>query len=221
QGRSVSHVFTAPGIYPVAVSLDDGKGLANSRLIEEVYARVNYPPVVMAGPDRIVCPGDEVVLDGSASRDPDGSIVAWRWEFDDGVVHDGPTATRSFDRPGMRSARLLVTDDSGAECAASEDTVQILVNAPPIIDAGPDREVFVGAAHDIVWFDAGGARDPDGHGFDVAWRLGDGAEMSGSRVWYSYAAPGVYTVEVSAQDATGLPCGVASDIAIVTAVQRE
>ena len=221
EGALVTYAFAAPGLYPVAVSLDDGKGLANSRLTEEVYARVNHPPVVMAGPDRTICPGDEVVFDGSASRDPDGAITSWRWEFNDGMVLEGPSVTRSFERPGLFTARLALTDDSGAACSVAEDVVSVLVNSPPLVDAGPDREAFVGAAHDIVWFDAGGATDPDGHGFDVVWRLGDGAEASGGRVWHSYAEPGDYTVEVVARDATGLACGEASDTARITAIGRE
>ena len=44
----------------------------------------NAQPVAEAGDDRLVGVNQEVLFDGSASRDPDGSIAAWVWDFGDG-----------------------------------------------------------------------------------------------------------------------------------------
>ena len=40
---------------------------------------LNQPPVAEAGRDRVVAAGDVVILDGSTSRDPDGSALTYRW----------------------------------------------------------------------------------------------------------------------------------------------
>ena len=147
----------------MAVTLDDG-GAASSRRTEEVYVRVNQAPVAAAGPDRVVCPGDPVAFDAGLSADGDGTLTSWRWSFSDGVVLEGPQVERSFDAPGLREVELTVTDDSGSACAAGTDVATVLVNAPPTVDAGPDRETPVGAANDTVVFDASGAADPTARG---------------------------------------------------------
>ena len=97
----------------------------------------------------------------------------------------------------------------------------MLVNAPPVVDAGPDRDTPVGAANDTLVFDAGAAADPDGQGVRVEWDFGDGTRAGSAVTRHRYAAPGEYTVRVEARDTTGLACGVASDTAVVRARARE
>ncbi|GHG84394.1 PKD domain-containing protein [Pseudodonghicola xiamenensis] len=221
EGNEVSHAYDHPGLYPLRVILDDGAGLAGSRSVEEIYQRVNVAPVAQAGPDRLVCPGDSIVFDAGGSFDPDGAIDAFEWVFSDGITLSGARVERSFDSPGALEVRLNVRDDSGAAaCNHGSDSARVLVNAPPVVDAGPDRRLFVGGAHDDIMFDAAIARDPEGQGLSLSWDFGDGATASGARVRHRYAVPGSYTVTVEARDATGLACGVARDTALVEAVPR-
>jgi hypothetical protein len=55
-----------------------------------------------------------VSLDASASRDPDGSIATYAWEFGDGKTATGQTAQHTYMRPGTYAVKLTVSDDSGA-----------------------------------------------------------------------------------------------------------
>ena len=221
DGPAADHTFEKPGVFPVAVTLDDGGGLDSSRRTEEVYVRVNRAPVAGAGPDRIVCPGDTVAFDAGLSADEDGQVTAWRWNFSDGVVLEGPQVERTFSTPGRHEVELTITDDSGSVCAVGTDAAAILVNAPPAVDAGPDRDVPVGAANDTVVFDASAASDPDGQGVRVEWDFGDGNRAGSAVTRHRFAAPGDYTVRVEGRDTTGLACGVASDTALVRARARE
>jgi PKD repeat protein len=55
-----------------------------------------------------------VNLDGSASYDPDGTIVSWAWNFGDGGSQNGGTsAVRTYSTAGTYTATLTVTDNSG------------------------------------------------------------------------------------------------------------
>jgi len=220
RGPSVAHSFARPGLYPVAVSTDDGRGLANSTHREEVYARVNAVPVADAGPDRVVCPGEEIAFRAGA-YDADGVVTDVLWSFSDGVDLRGAEVKRSFDSSGPVDVTLSVIDDSGATCNTGQDTARVLVNTPPVVDAGADRSTPVGAAHDVLRFDASEASDPDGQGVLVTWDFGDGTGVNGAVARHRYASAGAFTVTVTASDTSGLACGVTSDTARVTATARE
>ena len=165
-------------------------------------------------------PGDEVTFSAAGSGDLDGALINYTWRLSDGTVLDGMDATHRFDASGPIDVTLTVQDDSGSACATSTDTLRVLVNTPPEVDAGFARDTLVGAAHDVLVFDATSATDADGHGLAITWDFGDGVTATGAIVRHAYAAPGSYTVTVTARDSTGLPSGIASDTTTVTARSR-
>ena len=73
-----------------------------------------------------------MVLDGSASSDPDGDALTYKWEQTGGPtvqLHDATQAVLSVDAPanGTYSFRLTVTDAHGATAST---TVQATVTKP-------------------------------------------------------------------------------------------
>ena len=64
-----------------------------------------------------------VSFDASGSRDPDGSVTAYRWDFGDGATAAGKTARHSYPKAGTYTVKLTLTDDSGAHKTASR-TIQ-------------------------------------------------------------------------------------------------
>lgn len=112
-----------------------------------------------------------MVLDGSASRDPDGRIVDYRWlqtrgEAVDLVEPDG--ARIRFEAPATSVTlgfALVVIDDAGA---TDRDDVEVRIDAEelPVADAGPDLEVSVDRR---VQLDGTNSRDPDGRIVSHAW----------------------------------------------------
>jgi hypothetical protein len=92
----------------------------------------NRPPLADAGADQEVISGARVLLDGAASRDPDGHITAYAWTQEDGPVvalEQAGTAVARFDAPVVSTVtvltfRLLVTDNRGASAV---DRVQVTV----------------------------------------------------------------------------------------------
>jgi PKD repeat protein len=207
DGAQVSHTYTAPGRYSVALLADDDRGLNNSRQQSILDFHVNRPPRPMAGPDRAVCPGEAVTFDGGASNDWDGALVRYAWDFGDGTTAEGPQVAHNFAQPGLYQVRLSVTDDSGASCATATDTAQVHVNTPPVAAAGTDRQGFVGGAYDQLLFDAGASTDADGQPLSYVWDLGDGVTRTGEKVLHAYSEPGEYVVRLGVVDSTGLPCG--------------
>ncbi len=98
----------------------------------------NIPPVADAGPDQTVNEGDSVQFNGSASYDPDGTIVTYEWDFNlsDGLWWEtgappdaiGPTQNHTYAEYGVFIATLRVTDNNGS---MDTDTCEITVLVPP------------------------------------------------------------------------------------------
>jgi hypothetical protein len=96
---------------------------------------VNLPPVASAGADQVVGYGANVILDGSASTDPDGSIVSYQWNQLAGAtvtLSNASQAVAGFTAPSVKDLlrfELVVTDDSSA---TDRDTIEVsVVNDSP------------------------------------------------------------------------------------------
>ncbi len=112
---------------------------ANSR--ELTYTPpVNKPPIANAGADIATSANQPVTLDGSASTDPDGDPITFKWSQSDGplVRLAGLTSAKlSFAAPNVTSItklvfELLVTDAKGL---SSTDTCQVT-----LVPAAPDTD---------------------------------------------------------------------------------
>ncbi|MFQ5628362.1 MAG: S8 family serine peptidase [bacterium] len=92
-------------------------------------------PVANAGPDQNVTDSDgngseAVTLDGSASFDPDGTIVSYQWTEGATVLGNTAVITSSF-AVGTHNVTLAVTDNDGL---TGSDNVVVAVNAAPSTD---------------------------------------------------------------------------------------
>jgi PKD repeat protein len=97
----------------------------------------NQPPVADAGPDKIVYIGEVVQFDGSASYDPDGTIVSYEWDFGDGSLQStAANPTHIYYLSGIYTVSLTVTDDNNEEDSDSCTITVIPLEAT--IDIDPD-----------------------------------------------------------------------------------
>ncbi len=62
-------------------------------------------------------------FDASASRDADGSIVAYAWKFGDGATGTGASVTHLYTAAGTFNVTLTVTDNKGATDSTSTSVV--------------------------------------------------------------------------------------------------
>lgn len=160
----------------------------------------NIAPLAIAGADRLVLPGTSIDFDATASRDPDGSITAYAWDFGDGTTAITPTASHSYAAVGVYTVTLTVTDDQSVT-GTDTATVTVTNNLPPVAAAGNDQFVDVGAQ---ASFDGGASTDADGVIVGYSWSFGDGAPLgTGRTVTHSYAGAGVYTVTLTVTDDRG------------------
>jgi thermitase len=93
------------------------------------FGLTNLPPLADAGPDQILADSDGdgvelVTLDGSASSDPDGSIVSYEWREGNSVIGFGVTPAVWLP-VGVHTLTLAVTDNRGD---GGTDAVMVTVN---------------------------------------------------------------------------------------------
>jgi subtilisin len=88
---------------------------------------INEPPIAAF---TTTCSDLSCNFDGSASSDPDGSIVSYIWNFGDGNTGSGVTTSHTFATAGSYFVTLTVTDNNDATDA---DTQSVTVNEAPTI----------------------------------------------------------------------------------------
>lgn len=104
-------------------------GKTYTYIIDSTPTPVNIPPVANAGNNIfITLPTNTATLTGSGI-DPDGTIVAYRWQnIDGGLISNSAMATVSNLSEGSYTYVLTVTDNQGA---TGSDSVTVTVNAAP------------------------------------------------------------------------------------------
>ena len=133
----VSPAFTAPddpALLTFTLAVTDSHGmpaLATDAVRVTVH---NQPPVAHAGADRQAGPGTRVMLDGTASADPDSDLpLAYRWNQTGGIavsLSNPATVTPTFTAPAdpvVLTFTLAVTDSLGLP-ALAPDEVAIVVD---------------------------------------------------------------------------------------------
>ena len=67
--------------------------------IDQQTVQVNAAPVAVAGDDRRVSVGEEIVLEGGRSYDVDGEVVEYSWDLGDGATLAGPSGRHAYACP--------------------------------------------------------------------------------------------------------------------------
>jgi predicted esterase len=171
---TVSPIFSsiASGNYKIELTVTDNVGKIGRDTINILIKIPNIPPVADAGSDFVYgLKTDSVMLNGSASHDPDGTGLKYKWK-----KLSGPSATLlndSIAQPwithlmaGNYSFSLTVTDDS---LATAMDTVNFVANALPVANAGPDQTITLPLHTSTL--NGSGSFDPDGNIVSYKWKI--------------------------------------------------
>lgn len=119
-----------------------------------------------------------VLLDASRSRDPDGTISAYRWSFGDGATGEGRTALHGYPASGAYTVRLTVVDGEGAESSASRVIVLGGPEAGGYQVAGDvDQDGLLNITDAVVLLGSLFLGSPDPIGCDPSAGPGEGANL--------------------------------------------
>ena len=204
------------GILLVVVPLVLGFSCGEGGIFRRDAGEENREPTANAGPDRIVPVGQEVLISGKSSTDPDGDpIVRYRWAF-----QEKPSLSAAFlldwnlsethfvpDLPGEYYIGLTVSDgrDEGTDMMVVRARSFNPQNLAPVLDAlSPGDEVIAVFPGEEVGFEVR-ASDPDGDEVVINWYRDGAFVVSGERYLFTAVAADVGTavdvrVEVSDGD---------------------
>jgi PKD repeat protein/DNA-binding transcriptional ArsR family regulator len=195
--------LTVSGDYLVRASLYDN----SSEFMEKKETNIliisdpqNQIPVAVITVDLgVVNISEPVSFFGDGSYDPDGSIVSYFWEFQDGNTSSLENPSHVFEDPGDYAVSLTVADDLGA---TDYEVVTISVmdpeNEPPSAEAEPDfQKIELG---DEVFFSGDLSFDPDGLIISYQWDFGDENSTTGVNVSHIFSSSGNYTITLTVLD---------------------
>lgn len=208
----------AEGVYKFVLTVTDIYNASDKDTVTvSVMLPPNVLPVANAGDDfSASLPNPVINLDGSASYDPDGTIVSWAWAKTAGtgaltiINAASGTPTIVGVQAGEYEFELTVTDNRGG---TSKDRVRLIVlaepvepNKKPIANAGKDTTLTVPATSTTLKGQL--SFDEDGTLTGFAWRQVSGpspALIGGNTMntTVNGLLPGDYIFELTVTDNNG------------------
>jgi len=205
--KTVTKMYPDQATLPVKMRITDNEG--NIALMTKTIIVTKSPVASFTATPVSPVTGETVMLDGSTSADPDGTVVRWQWDLDGNGTFErdtgaNPKTTTNFAAPGEKTVRLRVTDDRGATAIAAK--VIIAANHAPKAAFNPPSPAIAG---NPVTLDGSPSSDPDGTVAQYAWDLdGNGSFETGPTstptTTHTFANPGSYNVGLQVKDNLGL-----------------
>jgi hypothetical protein len=165
------------------------------RILASVFDVV--APSAVAGPTVSIDQGASASFDGSGSSDNLG-IASSTWDFGDGSMATGLTATHAYPNAGTFTATLRVWDYSGNPASATR-TITVRDTTAPVPRGGGDRTVDEGQA---LFFDGSASSDNVGV-TSYLWDFGDGSTATTATASHVYTKSGTFSAKLTVTDAAG------------------
>jgi PKD repeat protein len=203
------HTYKEAGKYLVKLTVKDTSDAKCNTASTQQVVKVNQPPCAIADGPAMDCTNEELVFDASQTTDSPDDKLTYRWDFGDGQAQEGITVKHKYAKGGNYQVTLTVTDDSGTICDTGVDKLKVVVNTPPVADAGRDAFLCKSNPDDPleITFDGSGSKDADNNKLTYAWDFGDGDTGEGRVVKHAYAKGGEYTAKLTVSDNSDTNCG--------------
>ena len=216
--QTARHAYQRPGVYTITLCVTDdaGDGACQSQSLQ-IANRV--PEAAFTYTPTSPNPGDVVVFDASSSRDPDGTLVAYEWDFDGDsapdVVTDQAKTEYAFTEEGDHRVLLCARDETGALSPPTDEIVH--VNESPV--ASFQVSSFSPAENEEVSF-TDHSYDSEGEIVSWRWQFGDGGCADLPCPSHTYQEDGVYVVTLTVVDEQGSAGTVSAELTVKNLTPR-
>ncbi len=196
DGFDPYHLYDAPGVYLVCLTITDEVGCVDD-VCHEVVVEAVQPGECHAEFDWEQLPGTLTEHFHSLSTS-NHDITSYFWNFGDGHTGDGQNPYHTYDQAGVYVVCLTITDNSGC----SDTTCHEVVVNP----------VTPGECHaDFTWEQLNGTLIEHFHSTSTSnhdiisyfWNFGDGHTGDGQNPYHTYEQPGTYLVCLTITDNSG------------------
>ncbi|MSR63650.1 MAG: PKD domain-containing protein, partial [Planctomycetes bacterium] len=203
SAQNPAHVYTAPGLYTVSLTVTSPGG--SDTLVLSDLIVVAAPPTTAdfgATPLSGTAPLTVAFLDASTPN-----VNIWAWNFGDGGSANTANPVHVYTVPGTYSVSLTVSSPTGADVRTRTDLVTVLEAQPEaLFTALPATGVApLGVQFQDQSLGNVGAR---------SWDFGDGASSSASAPFHVFNVPGSFTVALTVSGPGG-----SNTLTVVDAVQ--
>ena len=200
-GTSAQNVFPIPGSYVVTLRVTDASGVSDT--IQKTLVTENRVPTAGFSFSPTAPTTGQNIAFTNSSTDPNGSIVGYKWDFqNDGVIDSTlPAPTFAYAAPGTFTVKLEVTDNNGST-DTEEKPITVSNRAPTaaFTTAPAAPQTF-----DVVTFTSA-STDPDGTVKVYQWDFGDGTKLNGENlavVTHAFTSSGGKSVKLKVIDNLG------------------
>ena len=215
SGKNVEKSFRTPGLFSAILKIKDDSKAINSITMDTVVVKVNNPPVIKTQEYIETC-SSTVLLDASASSDPDGDPVTFKWSFPGEQERAGSGVTvHNFSEYGIIPVVLTADDGMGLSNSLVRKTITVNLHKPPVANAGPDTTVCAG---EIVILSGLKSQAADNSSLEYQWTFDDSTKLTGSNVFRVFKKGGLYRVVLRVRDNSGLECNTGIDTKIIKVI---
>ena len=202
SGNTIRHQFVEKGNIPVRIIIPLKGRYAPLYQVTESTVFINKPPVIKLNEYKtLLSPAENLLLDATASFDPEGKTLEFAW-FTDDIFRTSDAQFRfNSSTSGEYRIRLLINDlETGSACTTADTTILVRVNTQPYVEIKLQDIVAQGSSSS---FSAISSFDSDNDNLAYSWKIeglvGDGKQ---SEVSADHKTNGLYKAELTVDDQT-------------------
>ena len=164
------------GTYVATLVVSDGKANSELAAVSILASATTLAPVAKPGVNQSVVTGTKVSVDASASSDPNGDSITYRWSLlfkpagSTATLSSATTASATFtaDLAGTYLVGLTVNDGKVDSPVVVLTVTAAKLNAVPVANAGSNQNV---TAATLTTLDGTASTDADLDGLSYTWSL--------------------------------------------------
>ncbi|MCG3156248.1 MAG: hypothetical protein DKINENOH_02871 [bacterium] len=185
------HTYANAGTYHVKLTVSNGAGQSRTET-KNNYITVSAAPVAAFTAAPV---SGNVPLTVAFTDQSTGGPASWSWDFGDGNSSNAQNPTHTYATAGDYTVQLTVANACGQTAATQTNLIQ--VKSCPPLTADFSASATSGNAPLLVNFTDRTTGNPT----SWLWDFGDGSSVAEQNPSHQYAAPGTYTVTLTATDA--------------------
>jgi len=146
-----------------------------------------------------------VLTFSSSSYDPDGSIVSFKWYFNNELISEDAQFSKSFNETGIYQIKLEVQDDNEVWSSKTSTNFKIITNTAPSVD-------FDYSVDGSMYYFNSSVSDSEGVISSYEWSINGISYSNEENMTWTTNKTGTYTVSLLVIDNGGMESTVSKDV---------